>query len=77
MGHFISFLLWDRVGKGKETLALPYFGNAQRITFHPYSAPLHKIKTDDMLPLQLLTPFQVRPNLSEMYTALPTLAWPP
>ncbi len=25
-----------------------------------YAAPLHRIKTDDMLPLKLLTPFQVR-----------------
>ena len=32
----------------------------ERITYHPHSAPLHKIKTDNMLPTQLLTPFQVR-----------------
>lgn len=24
-----------------------------------YAAPLHKVKTDDMLPIKLLTPFQV------------------
>ncbi|KAK9815442.1 hypothetical protein WJX72_003717 [[Myrmecia] bisecta] len=45
-------------GKGKETLSLQYVEPKQRITYHPYSAPLHKIKTDDMLPLQLLSPFQ-------------------
>ena len=28
--------------------------------FHcSYAAPLHKVKTDDMLPIKLLTPFQV------------------
>ena len=31
----------------------------ERITYHAHSAPLHKIKTDNMLPSQLLTPFQV------------------
>jgi len=30
------------------------------MTYHPYSAPLHRIKTENMLPMQLLTPFQAR-----------------
>ncbi len=30
----------------------------ERITYHAHSAPLHKIKTDNMLPSQLLTAFQ-------------------
>lgn len=46
-------------GKGKEILALPNTQPTQRITYHAHSAPLHKIRTDDMLPNQLLTPFQV------------------
>ncbi len=29
-----------------------------------YAAPLHKVKTDDMLPIKLLTPFQVNSRLS-------------
>ncbi|PSC69443.1 arginine methyltransferase [Micractinium conductrix] len=45
-------------GKGRETKAIEYPEPRQRISFHPYAAPLHKIKTDDMLPLKLLTPFQ-------------------
>ena len=39
--------------------ALPAPEPTRRITTHPHSAPLHKIRTDDMLPLQLLTPTQV------------------
>ena len=46
-------------GKGKEILALPNAEPTRRITYHPHSAPLHRIKTDNMLPNQLLTPFQV------------------
>ncbi len=40
--------------------ALPAPEPTQRITAHPHSAPLYKIRTDDMLPLQLLTPQQAR-----------------
>ena len=47
-------------GKGRQTLALPPPEPTQRVTYHPYSAPLHRIKTDNMLPMQLLTPFQAR-----------------
>ena len=36
----------------------------ERITYHAHSAPLHKIKTDNMLPSQLLTPFQVSSSAS-------------
>eukprot|EP00889_Picochlorum_renovo_P001971 jgi/Picre1/29001/NNA_004395.t1 len=31
---------------------------SQKISYHPYAAPLHRIKTDDLLPVKLLTPFQ-------------------
>lgn len=41
-------------GKGREMRALPAPEPTRRITTHPHSAPLHKIRTDDMLPLQLL-----------------------
>jgi hypothetical protein len=51
-------------GKGKETLKLPAPEPTQRITYHAYSAPLHKIKTENMLPLQLLTPFQANASPS-------------
>ena len=47
------------IGKGKETLSLPAAEPTQRITYHSHSAPLHKLKTDNMLPAQLLTPLQV------------------
>jgi len=46
-------------GKGKERRLLTAPEPTQRITYHPHSTPLHKIKTDNMLPSQLLTPFQV------------------
>jgi protein arginine N-methyltransferase 7 len=49
-------------GKGKEHRALTAPEPTQRITYHAQSAPLHKIKTDNMLPTQLLTPFQVCRN---------------
>lgn len=48
------------VGKGREILALQAPVPDQRITYHPYSAPLHRIKNENMLPVQLLTPFQAR-----------------
>ena len=51
--------LFRPTGKGREILALPNAEPTQRITYHPHSAPLHKIKTDNMLPNKLLTPFQV------------------
>jgi protein arginine N-methyltransferase 7 len=46
--------------KGLRVRALPRAeaSQKQRITMQPYSTPLHKIRTDDMLPHQLLTPFQ-------------------
>ena len=40
--------------------ALPAPEPTRRITTHPHSAPLHRIRTGDMLPLQLLTPTQAR-----------------
>jgi len=46
-------------GKGRETRALPPPAPTQRVTAHPFAAPLHRIRTEDMLPAQLLTPFQV------------------
>ena len=47
-------------GKSLHVRALPAAQEKgkQRISLQPYSAPLHKIRTDDMLPMQLLTPFQ-------------------
>lgn len=45
-------------GRGLETLALEWPEARQRISYHPHSAPLHRIKTEDQLPLRLLTPFQ-------------------
>lgn len=45
-------------GGGQVLKALTYPEPKQRIAYHPASAPLHRIKTDDMLPLRLLTPFQ-------------------
>ena len=38
-------------GKGRETRAIEYPQPSQRISYHPYAAPLHRIKTDDMLPV--------------------------
>ena len=45
-------------GKGLERRALPPLEPTQRISNHAFSAPLHKIKTEDLLPNKLLTPFQ-------------------
>lgn len=45
-------------GKSHEHRTITYPQSSQRISYHPYSAPLHKIQTDDLLPLKLLTPFQ-------------------
>ena len=56
-------------GKGRETLALPPPEPTQRVTYHPYSAPLHRIKTDNMLPMQLLTPFQVKTDAVDLHTS--------
>ena len=40
-----------RAGKARQTRALEYPAQpSQRISYHPYAAPLHRIKTDDMLP---------------------------
>ena len=38
-------------GKRRETRAIEYPQPSQRISYHPYAAPLHRIKTDDMLPV--------------------------
>ena len=43
-------------GKGLERRALPPPEPTQRISKHAFSAPLHKIKTEDLLPNKLLTP---------------------
>lgn len=45
-------------GKGHERRAITYPMQSQRITYHPYSAPLHRIRAEDQLPTKLLTPFQ-------------------
>jgi protein arginine N-methyltransferase 7 len=45
-------------GRGRETRAIEFPDPAQRITYHPCAAPLHRVRTDDMLPVKLLTPFQ-------------------
>ena len=45
-------------GKGRETRALPAPEPTQRITSHPFATPLHRIRTENMLPSKLLTPFQ-------------------
>jgi protein arginine N-methyltransferase 7 len=45
-------------GKARQTMAIEYPEAHKRISYHPYAAPLHKVKTDDMLPIKLLTPFQ-------------------
>ena len=50
----------DHAGRGREVLALPPPQPTQRISALPFSTPLHKLKSDTMLPTQLLTPFQVR-----------------
>lgn len=45
-------------GRGWETRAITYPDPSQRITYHPHAAPLHRVRTEDMLPVKLLTPFQ-------------------
>ena len=45
-------------GKSQEHRTITYPETSQLISYHPYSAPLHRIRTEDMLPLKLLTPFQ-------------------
>ena len=48
-------------GNAMTRIALPKSEDheaKQKITMQPYSTPLHKIRTEDMLPFQLLTPFQ-------------------
>ena len=45
-------------GKSHQHRTITYPQSSQRISYHPHSAPLHKIQTDDLLPLKLLTPFQ-------------------
>ena len=45
-------------GRGRETRAIEFPDPAQRITYHPCATPLHRVRTDDMLPVRLLTPFQ-------------------
>ena len=49
----------------------------ERITYHAHSAPLHKIKTDNMLPSQLLTAFQAccKPLLTQSKSALLQHLW--
>lgn len=56
-------------GKGTEKRLLGAPVPVERITYHAHSAPLHKIKTDNMLPSQLLTPFQVFRLASLQYCA--------
>ncbi|KAI8104703.1 hypothetical protein M9434_003256 [Picochlorum sp. BPE23] len=45
-------------GKSQEHRTITYSHASQKISYHPYAAPLHRIKTDDLLPVKLLTPFQ-------------------
>lgn len=56
-------------GKGHEHRSITYPEPAQRITYHSYSAPLHKVRTEDMLPVKLLTPFQAENdhNIKDTY----------
>ncbi|KAK9825810.1 hypothetical protein WJX74_009582 [Apatococcus lobatus] len=56
-------------GKGMEMRALPAPEASQRITSHPFAAPLHRIRTDNMLPTKLLTPFQAESdhNVKDTY----------
>ncbi len=44
-------------------------GHSQSITYHPNSAPIHRIKAEDQLPCTLLTPFQAEndPHIKETY----------
>lgn len=64
VGRCIIYFLFDGFktclcsGKNQEHRTITYPEPSQRISYHPYSAPLHRIKTEDMLPLKLLTPFQ-------------------
>lgn len=70
MEHAQQAVLGDILqGKGMEKKALPAPGAKQRITYHEYSAPLHKVKTEDMLPNKLLTPFQAENdhNIKDTY----------
>jgi protein arginine N-methyltransferase 7 len=60
-------------GKNTEKRAITYPDkSSQRITYHPHSAPLHRIRNDDMLPLRLLTPFQAENdhNIKDTYNYL-------
>ena len=43
--------------------------HSRSITYHPHSAPIHRIKDEEQLPLTLLTPFQAEndPNIKETY----------
>ena len=56
-------------GKAHEHRSITYPEPAQRITYHSYSAPLHKVRTEDMLPVRLLTPFQAENdhNIKDTY----------
>jgi protein arginine N-methyltransferase 7 len=47
-----------QAGRGRETRAITFPDPSQRISYHPYAAPLHRVRTEDMLPFKLLTPFQ-------------------
>ena len=40
--------------------ALPAPEPTKRITSHPFATPLHRIRTENMLPSKLLTSFQVK-----------------
>jgi len=60
-------------GKNTEKRAITYPDkSSQRIAYHPHSAPLHRIRNDDMLPLRLLTPFQAENdhNIKDTYNYL-------
>ena len=47
-------------GEGRQRLALPAPGRQERISLLPHSTPLHMVHCRDLLPVQLLTPFQAR-----------------
>ena len=64
----------SHAGRGRQMRALPAPEPTQRITAHPHSAPLHKIRTDDMLPLQLLTPHQARVSAPHPYLRLQVMS---
>lgn len=42
----------------RKALPSPELRQGQLITNHPYSSPLHKVKSESLMPTRLLTPLQ-------------------